>query len=273
MVQSFGSMSNYRPDIGYPGMPSDIGPKYDRSYFNVAADVSQVSTVTVATYAANATYLLTINGQTASYTAPATGGSAAAVATALIEEVNLYGLGVVAQATSATAFTLTSQPGEPFTVSASTSGGGSLTNALTASSVTTGEISLGSAVLRVLTDTDREARLGAADENHTFLGVAIDPGYLTRDSASFNWKDAVYRRGDVMVVRELGRCFVKIEEDVTPSSSVFYRYTGTGTVGAFRATASTGAKQLLNARWTSSGKAGGFAELYLGAVVPSTPAP
>ena len=263
---SFGSMNRYRPPIGYPGMPSDIGVKYDRSYSNVANDVSQVSTITVTTYAAGATYMVTVNGQTFSYTAPATGGSLATVAAALLEQANLYGLGVVAKSASSTSFTLTSQPGEPFTLSVAATGGGALTGALTTPPVTTGEVELGLAVVRVATDGDREARLGDPSGTHLFLGVTIDPGYLNRgcEPTSNPWQNAKYRRGDMMLVREEGSCFVQIEEDVDPSMPVFYRYTGSGTTGAFRGSASSGAQQLVSARWLTRGKAGQFAELRLG---------
>lgn len=268
MVMSFG-MNNYRPDIGYPGMPSDIGQKYDRSYFNVAADVAQVSTLTVGTYAANATYLVTINGQTISYTAPATGGSAAMVASALISEINLSGLGAMAVSTGSAVFTVTGLPGETLSLTASATGGGAITAVLTTPAVTTGKIQLGLAVVRVAGDTDREARLGAPDATHKFLGVTVDTGYMIRQPYSNAWTPAAYERGDVMCVREMGRCFVQVETDITPDDDVCYRYTGAGVVGAFSGTAgATGTQQLLNARWVSSGKAGGFAEIWLGCVAP-----
>lgn len=268
MVQSFGS----RPPIGYPGMPSDIGIKYDRTYMNVASDVAQVSTITIGTYAANATYVVSINGQAASVTAPPTGGTTTTVRDQLISEINLYGLGVLAQPTAAGAFTITGEEGETFTISASATGGGAITSALTTPSAASGDVEIGLALVRVATDGDRQARLGAPDTDHTFLGVAIDNGYMIRKENSMPWHNAIYRRGDPMVVREQGRCFVQIEGNVNPSLPVFYRYTGTGKIGAFSGVAGAGSQQLLNARWVSSNNvangSGGFAELYLGAVVP-----
>ncbi|HEY9596247.1 MAG TPA: hypothetical protein V6D33_01080 [Cyanophyceae cyanobacterium] len=262
-------MNNYRPDIGSPGMVSDTGKTYKRSYSNVADDVAQVSTLTVGTYAASATYLVTINGQTISYTAPTTGGSAAMVASALISEINLSGLGAMAVSTGGAAFTVTSLPGEPLSLTASATGGGAITAVLTTPAVATGKIQIGLAVVRAPGDPDRSARLGAADATHKFLGVTIETGYMTRQPNSNLWTSAVYERGDLMLVMEEGRCFVQIETDITPDDDVCYRYTGTGVVGAFSGTAgATGTQQLLNARWVSSGKAGGFAEIWLGCVAP-----
>lgn len=268
MVFAFGSSANEsRPGPGYPGMPSDIGQKYERSYFNIAADVAQVNTITVTTYAANATYMVSINGQNIDYTAPATGGSAAMVASALVEQINLFGAGAFAQSTGAAAFTITGSPGDPLTISTSATGGGAITAATTTPVATTGKIELGLAVVRIEGDTDREARLGAPDTDHIFLGVTTDCGYMVREQNSTPWQNASYQRGDVMLVREEGQCFVQIETDVNPSLPVFYRYTGTGKVGAFSGATGTGLQQLLNARWVGSGKAGSYAELRLGCVV------
>lgn len=271
MVFAFGSAFNdYRPGPGYPGMPSDIGQKYERSYFNVAADVAQVTTVTVGTYAANATYMVSINGQNIDYTAPPTGGSLATVASALVEQINLYGVGAFAQSTGAAVFTITGSPGDPLTISASATSGGAITASTTTPVVTTGKVELGLAVIRIEGDTDREARLGAPDTDHIFLGVTTDCGYMIREPNAPIGQNASYQRGDMMLVREEGQCFVQIETDVNPSLPVFYRYTGTGKIGAFSGTTGTGLQQLLNARWVGSGKAGSYAELRLGCVVAAT---
>ncbi|HLO48504.1 MAG TPA: hypothetical protein VK211_08840, partial [Kamptonema sp.] len=80
--------------VGYPGMPADLSPKYDRSYFNTALDVAGVVTVTVATFTANTEYSLTINGVVVTTNTPATGGSSATLRDALVAAVNQSFAGV-----------------------------------------------------------------------------------------------------------------------------------------------------------------------------------
>lgn len=254
-----------RPPRGYPGMPSDIGYKYDRSYSNSASDVAPISTVTVGTYVAGATYSLSVNGSTVNYQAPASGGTATTARNSLIESVNLLG-GVYAQVgAGANDLKITGQPGVPMSLSATATGGGAITAASTQAVVTSGDIKLGLAVVQVAGDEKDEARVGAPDANHRFVGVTIDNGFM-RQGCNEVGMEAVYRRQDFMTVREIGRCFVRVTEPVTTQDKVYYFYSGpAATLGYFTPTTGTGADiEILNARWVEN-SSGGFAELYLGA--------
>lgn len=257
--------SGTRPPRGYPGMPSDIGYKYDRSYSNNALDVAQISAITVGTYAAGATYTISINGLVAVHQAPASGGTATTVRNALIANINLLGAGVYAQVGGgANNLTITGQPGIAFSVSASATGGGAITASTTQPSVASGDIKLGLAVVQVAGDEANQARLGAPDADHRFLGVTIDNGFMRRGFSESIDSDACYRRQDIMTVREIGRCFVRISSAVTTQDKVYYFYDGAN-VGYFTPTSGTGADiEILNARWVEN-SSGEFAELYLGA--------
>ncbi|MEG4149008.1 hypothetical protein [Microcoleus sp. Pol12B5] len=246
--------------VGYPGMPADLSPKYDRSYFNTALDVAGVVTVTVATFTANTEYSLTINGVVVTTTTPATGGSSATLRDALVAAVNQSFAGVDAAPAAGNTFTVTGVLGQPLTV---TPGSSALTQAVTTPVAASGEIGLGLAVVRIATDSDREVRLGAPDSSHRFVGVTVDDGFRT-NAAPYGNSNHVYRRGDTMLVRESGTLWVAIEgPPVTPDSPVFYRYSGAGQIGSFRGATATGADlQLTNARFLTGGT--DLAQLLLG---------
>lgn len=246
---------------GYPGMPADVGIKYDRSYFNTALDTAGVVTVTVATFAADTEYELQINGVNVSYRSPTTGGSAAATRDALVAAVNQSFSGVDAAAATGNTFTLTGLPGQPISVGSLSSG---LTQATTTAAVASGEIGLGLAVVRLLADSEREVRLGAPDASHRFVGVTIDDGQRTVGYPGENRKPNTYRRSDVMAVREAGSAWVRLDAPVTSiSQPVFYRYVGAGVIGGFRGAMAAGADlQLANARFLTTGTE--VAQLLLG---------
>lgn len=256
--------------IGYPGMPADLSPKYDRSYFNTALDVAGVVTVTVATFTASTEYALTINGLTVTTTTPATGGTITLLRDALVAAVNQSFAGVDAAASAGSTLTITGLSGQPLTV---IPGNATLTQAVTTPVVATGEIGLGLAVVRVLTDNEREVRLGAPDALHKFVGITTDDGLRTNVAPYLYGKtNHVYRRNDVMLVREAGTVWVAIEgPPVTPDSPVFYRYSGAGKVGAFRGATATGADlRLTNARFLTAGV--DLAQILLGYASITAPA-
>lgn len=249
-----------RPPIGFPGMPGDMGPKYDRGYQNTALDVAGVTSVAIGTFAASTEYALSINNVKVSVVSPATGGTATTVRDSLIAAINLSYAGVDALATGA-AITITGVPGTPLTVTAITP---NLTPSVVTPVVTSGEIPCGLAVVRLSTDSDSEVRLGAPSNAHQFLGVALDPGWLTNRFPYANQQASAYRRGDTVMVREAGSIFVVTDGIVTPSSPVFYRYSGAGIIGAFLGASAAGADiQLKNARFLSSNSSG-VAQILLG---------
>lgn len=245
------SFTPYFP-VGYSGMPADLdSPKYDRSYFNTALDVPGVVTVTVATFTPSTEYALTINGVTVTTTTPATGGNITLLRDALVTAINQSFAGVDAATGAANTLTITGLPGKPLTV---TPGIAALTQAITTPVSASTDIGLGLAVVRLATDSDREVRLGAPDANHKFVGITVDDGLRT-NAAPYGSSEHVYRRTDVMLVREMGVVWVAIEgPPVTPSSPVFYRYSGAGKIGAFRGVSAAGADlQLTNAQFLTAG--------------------
>jgi hypothetical protein len=244
---------------GYPGMPADLGTKYDRSYINTASDLAGVITVTVATFAANTEYSLVINGTTVSHLTPATGGSAALTRDALVTAVNQSFAGVDATAGSGNTFLITGQSGQPLSV---VPGSAALTQVVTTAPASSGDIGLGLAVIRLPGDSDREIRLGAPNFTHRFVGVTVDDGLRT-NAYPYAKKDSCYRRGDVVLVREVGTLWVALDAPVTPDSPVFYRYSGAGKIGAFRGATAVGADmRLMNARFLTGGS--DIAQLLLG---------
>ena len=256
--------------IGYPGMPADLSPKYDRSYFNTALDVAGVVTVTVVTFTASTEYALTINGLTVTTTTPATGGTITLLRDALVAAINQSFAGVDAAVGAGATLTITGLSGQPLTV---IPGNATLTQAITTPVVTTGEIGLGLAVVRVLTDNEREVRLGAPDALHKFVGITTDDGLRTNVAPYLYGKiNDVYRRNDVMLVREAGTVWVAIEgPPVTPDSPVFYRYSGAGKIGAFRGATAAGADlRLTNARFLTAGV--DLAQILLGYASITAPA-
>ena len=245
--------------VGYPGMPADLSPKYDRSYFNTALDVAGVVTVTVATFTADTEYQLTINGVSVRHRSPATGGSATTVRDALVAAVNQSFAGVDAVATAGNTFTLTGQSGQPLNV---VLGSSALTQVETTPAAASGEIGLGLAVVRLLTDSDREVRLGAPNATHRFVGVTVDDGLRTQ-TYPYNNSGHAYRQGDTMLVREAGSVWVALDAPVTVDSPVFYRYSGAGKIGGFRGATAAGADlRLTNARFLTAGT--DMAQLLLG---------
>lgn len=255
--------------VGYPGMQADGAPKYDRSYFNTALDVAGVVTVTVSTFTANTEYSLTINGVTVTHQTPATGGSATLTRDALVTAINQSFAGVdAASAIAGSAFTITGLPGQVLNVA---SGSSALTQVVTTAVASSGDIGLGLAVVKLPTDTERQVRLGAPDATHRFIGVTVDDGLRTNSCNSYSATNHVYRQKDVMLVREMGTLWVAVESPVTPDSPVFYRYSGSGKIGAFRGNSATGADlQLTNARFLTAGS--DIAQLLLGyASVTVTP--
>lgn len=239
--------------IGYPGMPADLSPKYDRSYFNTALDVAGVVTVTVATFTASTEYALTINGLTVTTTTPATGGTITSLRDALVAAIDQSFAGVNATAGAGATLTITGLSGQPLTVIPSNA---TLTQAVTTPVAASGEIGLGLAVVRILTDSDREVRLGAPDALHKFIGITTDDGLRTNIIPyGITNTSHVYRRNDVMLIREAGTVWVAIEgPPVTPDSPVFYRYSGAGKIGAFRGATAAGADlRLANARFLTGG--------------------
>lgn len=247
--------------VGYPGMPADLSPKYDRGYFNTALDVAGIVTITVATFTAATEYSLAINGVTVTTTTPATGGSITLLRDALVAAINQSFAGVDAVAGTGNTLTVTGVSGQPLTV---TLPNAILTQALTTPVVASGEIGLGLAVVRILTDNDREVRLGAPDALHRFVGGTVDDGLRTNIAPYGSGIDPVYRKGDTVLVREAGTLWVAIEgPPVTPNSPVFYRYSGAGKIGAFRGETAAGADlRLTNARFLTGGTT--MAQILLG---------
>ena|SRR4028118_1022550 len=254
--------------VGYPGMPADLAPKYDRSYFNTALDVAGVVTLTIATFTPSTEYAVTINGVTVTTTTPATGGNITLLRDALVAAINQSFAGVDAATGGASAITITGVPGQSLTVIPSSA---ALTQAVTTPVVASTDIELGLAVVRLPTDSDREVRLGAPDANHKFVGVTADDGLRT-NAAPYGNSNHVYRKNDVMLVREAGTLWVAVEgPPVTPSSPVFYRYAGAGKIGAFRGATAAGADlQLTNAQFLTSGT--DLAQIKLGYASITAPA-
>lgn len=78
-----------------------------------------------------------------------------------------------------------------------------------------------------------------------------------------------WKSGDVVEVLTVGEVWVKVEEAVTAYVAPYVRTAGTGTKGAFRASADSGnATQVNNARFKSTTGAAGVAKLELTNAVP-----
>ena len=246
--------------VGYPGMPADLSPKYDRSYFNTALDVAGVVTVTVATFTPSTEYAVTINGVTVTTTTPATGGSIALLRDALVAAINQSFAGVDAVAGAGNTLVVTGVSGQPLSVIPENA---TLTQVATTPVVASIEIGLGLAVVRIATDNEREVRLGAPSATHKFVGVTVDDGLRT-NATPYGTSNHVYRKNDVMLVREAGTLWVEVEgPPVTLDSPVFYRYSGAGKIGAFRGETAVGADlRLTNARFLTGGT--NLAQILLG---------
>lgn len=258
------------PPEGYAGMPVDIGIKRDNTYYNVAAEVAQKDTITIGgTVAAGDVVTISVNGQSVSVTA-VTGDTLTIIKDKLVAELNLLPNQVQATSTGAAVFTITGMPGIGFTTTQSTSGTTTATIVNTTAVVTAGTIPLGVAVVRETSDLEGVCKLGASSADHIFLGVTRDHGYLETNIYSTPQR-AEYKRTEPVSVRAFGTIWVRVETDVAPDNPVYYRYSGAGQIGAFLNASASGADTVIpNARWISSGKAGGIAKLELGSFVTST---
>lgn len=256
---------NY-PAEGYAGMPVDIGIKRDNTYFNSAAEVAQVDTVTVGgTVATGDEITVFIDGFPVRIVA-VDGDTLTTLKDKLVAALNLLPNAIQATSKTTTAFTITGLPGLGFNTSVSTDGTTTLTLVNTTGVVTATSIPLGVAVVRENSDDPRVCKLGAGSSDHTFLGVTVDPGYLETNIYSTPQR-AEFKRNEPVSVRAFGTVWVRLNGDVNPGDAVFYSYAGGGQIGAF-STGAVGADTYLpNARWLSSGKAGGIAKLEIGSFV------
>lgn len=94
------------------------------------------------------------------------------------------------------------------------------------------EIQRGLVVQTSTTNSDYGAKNITGTTNKLF-GIAL----RSDDMADADLGNTGYKPGATFPLGRQGRFFVIIEENVTPTSSVRIRCAGTGTVGAFRATA------------------------------------
>jgi hypothetical protein len=94
------------------------------------------------------------------------------------------------------------------------------------------EIPRGLVVQVSTTNSDYGAKLITGTTNKLF-GIVM----RSDDMSDSDLGSTGYKPGATFPVGRKGRFFVTIEENVTPTSSVRIRCAGTGTIGAFRATA------------------------------------
>lgn len=94
------------------------------------------------------------------------------------------------------------------------------------------EIPRGLVVQTSTTNSDYGAKLITATTNKLY-GIVM----RSDDMADADLGATGYKPGATFPVGRQGRFFVTIEENVTPTSAVRVRCAGTGTIGAFRATA------------------------------------
>lgn len=257
---------------GYAGMPYDISPKNDVTYFNSADEVAQVNTLTITAVVAGGKLSVTIDGTQVQLTASDT-DTVATFRDKLIERLNITPLNIYAVETAtAGQLTLTGIPGVPFTIQTNVSGGVTVTNVATTAVSSSAFIPLGVAVVRDTTDNWNQCRLGSADPNHIFLGFTFDPQYLVTNICMSPAKTG-FNRQDPVNVRQMGTLYVRCETDIAPNDPVFYRYGGTGELGHISNVTSAGAdKQLLNVQVIKPGNAGGIVPVRLANfAVPATP--
>jgi hypothetical protein len=254
-----------RPRKAYPGKVGKHKVNYE-PYVNNTATLPQIDTVTLV-LETGVTYNVVINSETFSYVADV-GDVDTDVRDALVAAINLSGQELIAAAASATTFTVIGADGVPHTISANVVGAttGALTVANTQAAVETAVVPIGRAIIKVATNADDQAQLGAPDANLVFVGVAFDSNTMLNDLplGSPQIPKHQYGPGEIMSVAIRGSVWVSVEEDVSPMTDVFHRYDSTGETGVFRATASAGCAQIVSARWLSSAKAGEIAELMLG---------
>lgn len=94
------------------------------------------------------------------------------------------------------------------------------------------EIVRGLVVQATTTNSDYGAKIITATTNK-LLGIVL----RSNDASDTELGATGWKPGATFPVGRSGRYFVVIEENVTPTSSVRVRCAGTGTIGAFRATA------------------------------------
>src|ERR1041384_940053 len=94
------------------------------------------------------------------------------------------------------------------------------------------EIPRGLAVQATTTNSDYGAKLITGTGNK-LAGIVM----RSDDMSDSDLGSTGYKPGATFPLGRKGRFFVTIEENVTPASSVRIRCAGTGTIGAFRATA------------------------------------
>jgi hypothetical protein len=238
---------------GYPGMQgSRRVPGGIITLLNGSNEIAQVNTVTVGTVAAAVVYRLVIDGQTVTYTALST-DTATTVIAKLVELVNLNGLGVRAQASSSTAFTLTGYPGVPFVITGS--GGVGFAIAQTTASAVSSPIKFGRAIVQLSNDQLDVGRLPSADDQK-FKGVTLASQKMQEYSGL-----TYYRQTEQMPVVRQGSLWVEVEAQ---GSDVYVRHAAAGAlteVGGFSGVSGTGLVLLSGAEWLARGT--GIAELSL----------
>lgn len=256
---------------GYAGMPYDISPKNDSTYFNSANEVAQVNTLTITAVAPGGTLSVAVDGSQVMLTASAT-ETVATFREKLVERLNITPLNVYALPTGgAGAITLTGIPGVPFSIQINATGGVTATNTVTTPVGSSSFIPLGVAVVRDSTDKFDQCRLGSTDPNHIFLGFTFDPQYLVTDICRVPAAPG-FNRLDPVNVRQMGTLYVRCETNIQPNDPVFYRYGGTGQLGHISNVTSAGAdKQILNAQVIKPGNAGGIVPLKLTNYAVKTP--
>lgn len=238
---------------GYPGMQgSRRVPGGIITLLNGANEIAQVNTVSIGTVAAATNYQIAIEEELITYTATATDTSATVMAE-LIEAINLAGLGVRAQTSTATAFTVTGYPGQAFGIAGTGGTGFALANTTPAAS--SSPIKFGRAIVQLATDEVDVGRLPSAN-NQKFRGVTLaSQKQQTYDGLTH------YRHTEHMPVVRQGSVWVPVE---VLGPDVFVRFQAAGAftdIGGFSGVAGTGLVLLAGAEWLYKGQ--NIAELSL----------
>jgi hypothetical protein len=238
---------------GFPGMQGSLRvPGGIITLINGASEVAQVNTVSIGTVAPGTVYTISIDNQSITYTAGAS-DTAATVLAELVESVNLSGVGVRAQSTTATAFTITGYPGKAFNITGT--GGTGFSVATTTPSASSSPIKFGRAVVQLPTDELRLGRLPSA-KGQKFKGVT-----LASQKQQTYGGESYYRHTEPMPVVKMGSVWVPIE---APGSEVFVRFFPSGgltEIGGFSGVAGSGLAKLVGAEWLYFSE--GIAELSL----------
>ena len=231
------------------------------TFLNASNQVRQVNTITIGTVANNTDYKIIDDGIVVTYNSGAS-ATATTIRDGLISEFNFAGLGEIARATGAGAFTITGYPGLPFDVSIA-GGGTGYAIALTTASASSSPIGFGLAVARATTDPEDVARL-ATDEAQRFLGVTLHNHKSQQYYPDTGEYKAEYRHNEPMAVVQMGSIWVPVEAPVTISSDVYVRQSASGAfikISGFAGASGTGLVKLIGAKWVTGG--GGIAELFL----------